>query len=70
MRSRVHVNSGNVLRRGTLGVGSSNLYDSDITTATSATVSLPTNGVTVFARFFQKINGAWQHTDYTYTEEP
>ncbi len=54
---------------GTTGVGSSNLYNSGATTATSETVSgLPTKGVTVFARFYQLINGAWKSTDYTYTE--
>jgi hypothetical protein len=54
---------------GTTGVGSYNLYSSGVTTAKTKTVSaLPTNGVTVFARLYQLIDGVWQHTDYTYTE--
>jgi Bacterial Ig-like domain (group 3) len=53
---------------GTNGVGSSNLYDSNETTQTSATVSLPSNGVTVYGTFKQLISGAWQVTNYTFTE--
>jgi hypothetical protein len=38
-------------------------------TALSANVpSLPSIGVTVYARLFSYINGAWQHNDYLYTE--
>jgi predicted outer membrane repeat protein len=52
---------------GTLGVGTSNLYNSGQTGATSATVSdLPSNGETVYVRLYSLINGAWQYTDYTY----
>jgi len=54
---------------GTSGPGSSSLYYSGATTATSATVpSLPANGVTVYARLFSVINGKNQWNDYTYTE--
>ncbi len=36
---------------------------------TSRTVSsLPANGVTVYARLYSKIAGAWKYIDYTYTE--
>ena len=39
-------------------------------TATSATaLSLPANGVKVYARLYSKIDGAWQHNDYVYTEQ-
>jgi hypothetical protein len=55
---------------GTTGVGSSNLYNSGITTATSEAVTLPTNGVKVYARLFQRVNGVWQSADTTYTEAP
>jgi len=55
---------------GTTGVGSQNLFNSGSTTATSVTVNnLPTNGVTVFARLYQLIDGKWQPSDYTYTEQ-
>jgi sugar lactone lactonase YvrE len=53
---------------GTAGVGSDNLYTSGQTTATSETVTLPTYGVTVFARLYQRINGVWQSADTTYVE--
>jgi hypothetical protein len=53
---------------GTAGAGSHNLYDSGSTTATSETVTVPANGVTVFARLYQLINGTWRSSDYTYTE--
>jgi hypothetical protein len=56
------------LELGTTGVGSSNLYNSGGTTATTETVSgLPTNGVKVYARLYQMIDAKWQSTDYTYT---
>jgi hypothetical protein len=53
---------------GTAGVGSDNLYSSGQTTATSETVTLPINGVKVYARLYQRINGVWQSADTTYTE--
>jgi len=53
---------------GSTGVGSSNLYHSGETTATSVTANgLPTNGETIYARLFTTINGATVHADYTYT---
>jgi hypothetical protein len=53
---------------GTSRVGSQDLYDSGSTTATSETVTVPTNGVTVFARLWSEIDGSWRSTDYLYTE--
>jgi fibronectin type 3 domain-containing protein len=54
---------------GTTGAGSSNLYNSGHTAATSAIVTgLPENGVTVYARLLSEIGGIWQSADYTYTE--
>ena len=62
--------SGYWLYLGTTGQGSSNLYNSGATTATSATVTgLPTNGKTVYAELLQRINGAWQASYYTYTAQ-
>ena len=49
-------------------IGGFDLYNSGWTTATNATVTLPTNGVTVFVRLSQRINGSWQAIDYIYTE--
>jgi hypothetical protein len=52
---------------GTTGVDATNLYNSGSTTALSANVTgLPTNGVTVYVRFSQRIDGVWQHIDYIY----
>jgi hypothetical protein len=57
------------LQLGTTGVGASNLYSSGVITATTVTVpTLPSNGVTIFARLYQLISGVWQSTDYVYTE--
>jgi hypothetical protein len=56
------------LNLGTTGVGSYNLYNSGITTATTKTVTVPTWGVTVYARLWWEISGVWQSADYTYTE--
>jgi hypothetical protein len=54
---------------GTTGVGSHNLYESGATTATTVTVStLPTAGVTVYARLWWEIGTTWSSADYTYTE--
>jgi hypothetical protein len=58
------------LNLGTTGVGSTNLYNSGHTTATSAAVTrLPTTGVKIYARLWSFANGAWQSTDYTYTAQ-
>jgi hypothetical protein len=53
---------------GTTGVNSGNVFNSGLTTQTSATVTVPTTGQTLYVLFRQNINGAWQSTQYTYTE--
>ena len=54
---------------GTTGPGSSNVYTSGHVTTTSVNVpTLPSNGVTVYARLYSYINGGWQYLDYTYVE--
>jgi hypothetical protein len=59
------------LTLGTAGPGSSNLYNSGPTAATSATVAgIPTNSATVYARLGSFISGTWTYTNYTYTESP
>ncbi|MGA3264045.1 MAG: chitobiase/beta-hexosaminidase C-terminal domain-containing protein [Terracidiphilus sp.] len=53
---------------GSTGVGSSNLYNSGSTQATSEYVTgLPSNGETLYVRLYWDVNGAWQTADYTYT---
>jgi hypothetical protein len=47
--------------------GSSNLYNRQVGTALSTTVSgLPRNGQTLYMRLWTRINGAWQYNDYTF----
>jgi hypothetical protein len=54
---------------GTTGVGSSNLYDSHQTSATSVTVNnLPTGAAKIYARVYTELNGTLYSNDYTYTE--
>ena len=54
---------------GTAGLGSTNLYNSGGTTATSVTVTgIPEDGVTIYVRLRWYLNAAWQYADYTYTE--
>ena len=51
------------------GAGSSDLYSSGVTTATSATVTgLQTKGITIYARLYYEVAGVWHHLDYTYAE--
>lgn len=51
------------------GAGSSDLFASGVTTATSATVTgPPTKGATIYARLYYEVSGVWYHTDYTYAE--
>jgi hypothetical protein len=59
------------LTLGTAGPGSSNLYNSGPTTATSATVAgIPTNSATVYAQLGSFNGTTWTYTNYTYTESP
>jgi len=54
---------------GTHGVGSGNLLNTYQTHATSATVTIPSNGERIWVRLNQEINGVWTSTDYTYTAD-
>jgi hypothetical protein len=52
---------------GSTGVGSYNLSNSGALTTTSTSVTgLPTNGATIYARLWSKIDDNWVSTDYTY----
>jgi N-acetylneuraminic acid mutarotase len=58
-----------VLRLGTTGLGSSDVYSGAATTGTSAQVSgIPTNGAYLYARLWYYANGTWKYVDATYTE--
>jgi sugar lactone lactonase YvrE len=48
--------------------GWNNYYGSGQTTRTSETVTVPTGGVTLYARLYYLMNGTWSSIDYTYTE--
>jgi hypothetical protein len=58
-------------RLGTTGPGSNNVYNAANATTTALTsplITIPTYGVTLYARLYSWINGAWQYNDYTYME--
>jgi hypothetical protein len=55
---------------GTKGPGTVNLFRLTTANLSSGLVSnIPTTGGTVYARLYSLINGAWQYTDSTYTEQ-
>ncbi|HEX4005859.1 MAG TPA: hypothetical protein VHX60_06770 [Acidobacteriaceae bacterium] len=61
--------SGFMLKVGTTGAGSSDLYDSNGTTATSATVSdIPIGNQTVYVRLRYEMGTTWSSVNYTYME--
>jgi hypothetical protein len=49
--------------------GGSDLYLYKGAALSTSVPTLPANGVTVYARLYSKINGAWQFNDYLYTEQ-
>jgi YVTN family beta-propeller protein len=59
-----------ILQLGTMGKGSKDIYNGASTTSTSVSLTtLPSNGVTIYARLYSQFNGNWtQYNDYTYTE--
>jgi N-acetylneuraminic acid mutarotase len=58
-----------VLRLGTTGLGSSDVYSGASTTGTSVQLTtVPTNGAKLYARLWYYLNGNWQYVDATYTE--
>jgi len=60
--------TGYELRLGSTGVGSYNVWTSQITTANSVTFSgLPMNGETIYAQLLTDYNGTWVRTNVTYT---
>ena len=55
---------------GTTGVGANNLFRLTTTALTSGVVNnIPITGGTLYVRLYSLIAGAWQYTDYTYTEQ-
>ncbi len=59
-----------LLTVGTKWPGSSDIYGTGVTTATSATVpNLPTNGVNVYVQLRYEFNGVWTALNYTYTAD-
>ena len=59
-----------LLRMGSTGAGSTNLYNGPDTTNTTVTVfHLPTNGETVYVRLSSLTGGLWLSNDYTFTAQ-
>jgi hypothetical protein len=56
------------LKVGTTGVGSYNLFGGTVTGQSQTVTGIPTTGGTLYVRLSSLIAGAWQYTDYTYTE--
>jgi hypothetical protein len=57
------------LNIGTTGVGSANLVNIGPLSGTSVTVTLPTNGTTIYVRLWTELSGpTYLYNDYTYTE--
>jgi hypothetical protein len=58
-----------VLRLGTTGLGSADVYGGASTTATSVQVTpIPTNGAKLYARLWYYLNETWLYVDAMYTE--
>jgi N-acetylneuraminic acid mutarotase len=58
-----------VLRLGTTGFGSMDVYSGTSTTGTSVQVTtVPTNGAKLYARLWYYLNDKWQYVDAIYTE--
>jgi N-acetylneuraminic acid mutarotase len=58
-----------MLRLGTTGLGSMDVYSGAATTGTSVQVTtVPTNGAKVYARLWYYLNKTWEYVDATYTE--
>jgi hypothetical protein len=58
-----------VLRLGTTGKFSSDVYSGAATTGTSVQVTtVPTSGATLYATLWYYLNGKWQYVAATYTE--
>jgi sugar lactone lactonase YvrE len=56
------------LHLGTTGVGSSDIYNSGIVRATSATITnLPIDGLPIYARLYYSLSGTWQSVDFIYS---
>jgi len=61
--------TGYILRLGTTGQGSDDLYDSgDITALTATAGPFPSNGQTIYATLYSLIGGTWQQASYTFVE--
>jgi hypothetical protein len=57
------------LLAGTAGPGSSDVY-LGTTSGTSATVTVPTTGATLYVRLYYYANGNWKAVNYTYMQAP
>jgi len=58
-----------VLRLGTTGAGSMDVYNKSTYGTTLTPTNIPTTGATLYVRLYSQISGAWQYNDYTYKEQ-
>jgi hypothetical protein len=56
------------LHVGTTAAGSTNIFSGSVTGTSQAVTGIPTTGGTLYVRLYSYIAGAWQYTDYSYTE--
>ena len=54
---------------GTTGVGSTNIYGAAVPGQSQSVKGIPTTGGTLYVSLYSQINGAYQYTNYTYTEQ-
>ena len=57
------------LKVGTTGVGSTNIYGAAVSGQSQSVSGIPTTGGTLYVSLYSLINGAYQYTNYTYTEQ-
>jgi hypothetical protein len=57
------------LHVGTTGAGSSNIFAGAVTGQSQSVTGIPTTSGTLYVRLYSLISGAWQYSDYTYTEQ-
>jgi hypothetical protein len=57
------------LKVGTTGVGSTNIYGAAVPGQSQSVTGIPTTGGTLYVSLYSLINGSYQYSNYTYTEQ-
>ena len=50
-------------------MGSTNIYGAAVPGQSQNVTGIPTTGGTLYVSLYSQINGAYQYTNYTYTEQ-